>query len=154
MLSMHDNEQYFFESLKVGASGYVLKSVADEDLVAACRAALRGETFLYPGARARWCATTSTGCAAASGCRTTVLTAREDEVIKLIAEGRSSREIAKELTISAEDRRAAPRQHPGQARHARPDRAHALRDPGRADRAVARPAPVRLTRRRRARGGG
>ena len=54
MLSMHDNEQYFFESLRVGASGYVLKSVADRDLVDACRAALRGESFLYPGARARW----------------------------------------------------------------------------------------------------
>ena len=50
MLSMHDNEQYFFESLKVGACGYVLKSVADEDLVSACRAALRGEAFVYPGA--------------------------------------------------------------------------------------------------------
>ena len=50
MLSMHDNEQYLFESLRVGACGYVLKSVADRDLVAACRAALRGESFLYPGA--------------------------------------------------------------------------------------------------------
>ena len=50
MLSMHDNEQYFFGALKAGASGYVLKSVADEDLVGACRAAMRGETFLYPGA--------------------------------------------------------------------------------------------------------
>ena len=43
MLSMYDNEQYFFESLKAGASGYVLKSVADQDLLNACRAAIRGE---------------------------------------------------------------------------------------------------------------
>ena len=50
MLSMHDNEQYLFEALKVGAAGYVHKSVADRDLIAACRAALRGEPFLYPGA--------------------------------------------------------------------------------------------------------
>ena len=50
MLSMHDNEQYFFEASRSGASGYVLKSVADRDLVDACRAALRGEPFLYPGA--------------------------------------------------------------------------------------------------------
>jgi DNA-binding NarL/FixJ family response regulator len=50
ILSMHDNEQFFFEALKVGASGYVLKTAANEDLVAACRAALRGEPFLYPGA--------------------------------------------------------------------------------------------------------
>ena len=49
MLSMHDNEQYFFESLKAGASGYVLKSAADQDLINACRAAMRGEPFLYPG---------------------------------------------------------------------------------------------------------
>lgn len=50
MLTMHDNEQYFFRALKAGASGYVLKSVADRDLVAACRAAMRDEPFLYPGA--------------------------------------------------------------------------------------------------------
>ena len=50
MLSMHDNEQYFFEALKAGASGYVLKSAADRDLVEACRAAMRGEPFLYPPA--------------------------------------------------------------------------------------------------------
>ncbi|GAA1303752.1 response regulator transcription factor [Saccharothrix xinjiangensis] len=50
ILTMYDNEQYFFESLKVGASGYVLKSVADRDLVEACRATMRGEPFLYPGA--------------------------------------------------------------------------------------------------------
>ena len=50
ILTMYDNEQYFFESLKAGASGYVLKSVADRDLVEACRAAMRGEPFLYPGA--------------------------------------------------------------------------------------------------------
>ena len=50
MLSMHDNEQYFFEALKAGASGYVLKSAADRDLVEACRATMRGEPFLYPAA--------------------------------------------------------------------------------------------------------
>ena len=48
MLSMHDSEQYFFEALKVGASGYVLKSGANRDLVEACRAAMRGQPFLYP----------------------------------------------------------------------------------------------------------
>jgi DNA-binding NarL/FixJ family response regulator len=43
MLSMYESEQYFFEALKAGASGYVLKSAADRDLVEACRAAMRGE---------------------------------------------------------------------------------------------------------------
>ena len=50
MLSMHQNERYLYEALKAGASGYVLKSVVDRDLVEACRAAMRGERFLYPGA--------------------------------------------------------------------------------------------------------
>ena len=49
MLSMHDNEQYLFEAIRAGASGYVLKSAVDRDLVEACRAAMRGEPFLYPG---------------------------------------------------------------------------------------------------------
>ena len=48
MLSMHDLEAYCFEALKAGASGYVLKTVADRDLVEACRAAMRGEPFLTP----------------------------------------------------------------------------------------------------------
>ena len=50
ILSMHDNEEYLFEALWAGASGYVLKSAADHDLIEACRAAVRGETFLYPRA--------------------------------------------------------------------------------------------------------
>src|SRR5436305_14745234 len=50
ILSMHQNEQYLYEALKAGASGYVLKTVADRDLVEPCRAAMRGEPFLYPGA--------------------------------------------------------------------------------------------------------
>ncbi|WP_435872495.1 response regulator [Micromonospora echinofusca] len=45
ILTMYDNEQYFFEALKVGANGYVLKSVADRDLVEACRAAVRDEPY-------------------------------------------------------------------------------------------------------------
>ena len=48
MLSRHEDEQLFFEALRAGASGYVLKSAAQHDLVAACRAAVRGEPFLYP----------------------------------------------------------------------------------------------------------
>src|ERR671925_1454984 len=50
ILSMYENEQFLFEALKAGASGYVLKSGADRDIVEACRAAMRGETFLYPSA--------------------------------------------------------------------------------------------------------
>ncbi|WP_121255373.1 response regulator [Nocardioides ferulae] len=100
MLSMHDNEQYFFESLKAGASGYVLKSVADEDLVAACRAAMRGEAFVYPGAMSALVRDYLDRIRRGERVPGSVLTAREDEVLKLIAEGSSSKEIARALTIS------------------------------------------------------
>lgn len=100
MLSMHDNEQYFFESLRVGASGYVLKSVADRDLVDACRAALRGESFLYPGAESHLVRDYLARLARGERLPRAVLTPREDEVVKLIAEGHSNRDIARLLTIS------------------------------------------------------
>src|SRR5689334_11267472 len=50
MLSMYDNERFLFEALRAGASGYVLKSGADDEIAEACRAAMRGESFLYPSA--------------------------------------------------------------------------------------------------------
>ena len=53
MLSMHHSEQYFLESLRAGAGGYVLKSVADHDLIRACRAVMRGEPFMYPDSERR-----------------------------------------------------------------------------------------------------
>ncbi|EGD41384.1 DNA-binding response regulator, LuxR family [Nocardioidaceae bacterium Broad-1] len=100
MLSMHDNEQYFFEALKVGASGYVLKSVADEDLVKACRTAMSGQAFVYPGAMSALVRDYLDRLNRGESLPRTVLTEREDEVLKLIAEGHSTREIARELTIS------------------------------------------------------
>ncbi len=96
ILSMHDNEQYLFEALKAGASGYVLKSVADRDLVQACRAALRGEPFLYPGAISTLISDYLRG----DRLQDRILTAREEEIVKLVAEGRSSKEIGDLLVIS------------------------------------------------------
>jgi len=100
MLSMHDNEQYFFSALQAGASGYVLKSVADEDLVRACRAAMRGEAFVYPGAMRALVKDYLGRMRRGEQVPTTLLTPREDEVLKLIAEGYSSKQIAETLVIS------------------------------------------------------
>ncbi|KGN32928.1 LuxR family transcriptional regulator [Knoellia sinensis KCTC 19936] len=100
MLSMYDNEQYFFESLKAGASGYVLKSVADQDLVEACRAAMRGESFLYPGVTSTLVRNYLERVRRGERAQAGGLTPRENEVIKLIAEGHPSSEIAEALTIS------------------------------------------------------
>ncbi|MDK1347722.1 response regulator transcription factor [Streptomyces sp. 378] len=100
MLTMYDNEQYFFEALKAGACGYVLKSVADRDLVAACRAAMRGESFLYPGAVTALIRNYLDRVRRGEEVADRVLTAREEEVLKLVAEGHSSKEIAETLFIS------------------------------------------------------
>jgi len=101
MLSMYDNEQYFFEALKAGASGYVLKSVADRDLVEACRAAMRGEPFLYAGAVTALIRDYLRRDRQGAQIPDSILTPREEEIIKLIAEGHSSRQIAHTLVISA-----------------------------------------------------
>jgi len=100
MLSMYDNEQYFFESLKAGASGYVLKSVADQDLIHACQAAMRGELFIYPGVISALMRSHLERLRRGGKPPANVLTAREDEVLKLIAEGHPSKSIANILTIS------------------------------------------------------
>ncbi|MFC4941936.1 response regulator [Pseudonocardia sp. GCM10023141] len=100
MLSMYDNEQYFFESLKAGACGYVLKSVADRDLLEACRAAMRGEPFLYAGAVTALIRNYLQRSRQGDRLPDTILTPREEEIVKLIAEGHSSKEIAETLVIS------------------------------------------------------
>ena len=100
MLSMHDNEQYLFEALKAGASGYVLKTAADRDLVEACRAALRGEPFLYPSAIAALVRDFLIRAREGDVAPTDPLTPRELQVLKLVAEAHTSEQIAEALTIS------------------------------------------------------
>jgi DNA-binding NarL/FixJ family response regulator len=100
LLSMYDSDQYFFEALKAGACGYVLKSVADRDLVEACRAAVRGEPFIYPDALTALMREYLQRARRGERLPGSILTAREAEIVKLIAEGRSSKEIAALLVIS------------------------------------------------------
>ena len=96
MLSMYDSEQFLFQSLKAGASGYVLKSDADHHIVEAVRRTMRGQSFLYPSA-----VSSLVKDVVERGSEDfEVLTPRELQVLKLIAEAYSSKEIAKELVIS------------------------------------------------------
>ena len=101
MLSVHDNEQYFFEALKAGASGYVLKSEANRDLIEACRARCEGSRSSTQPRPRRWSRTTSSARSAAERRPSDPLTPRELEVIKLIAEGLTSEEVAEALDRSA-----------------------------------------------------
>jgi DNA-binding NarL/FixJ family response regulator len=101
MLSMHQSERYLYEALKAGAAGYVLKSVADRDLVEACRAAMRGERFLYPGAITPLIRDLLKDARDdLPSMREDPLTPRETEIVKLIAESYSTKQIARALVIS------------------------------------------------------
>jgi DNA-binding NarL/FixJ family response regulator len=97
ILSMHDDEHYLFEALKAGASGYVLKREADQDLVGAIRAVGGGEAFLTNAAERSiirgWMDDGSEGPAIP-------LTPREEEVVKLIAEAYTNSQIAQILHLA------------------------------------------------------
>lgn len=101
MLTMHDNEQFFFEALRAGASGYVPKSVADRDLVEACRAAVRDEPFIYPGAVTALVRNFLERARQGEPLPARAVTDREEEILKLVAEGHTSKEIGDILYISA-----------------------------------------------------
>src|SRR5512136_1124834 len=101
-LTIHEDEEYFFKMLEAGASGYVPKRAAPEELLTAIRSAAAGEVYLYPSlakllvkdylAQER----TSEAERALDG-----LTEREQQVLRYLAEGQANDDIAKELVISA-----------------------------------------------------
>ena len=100
-LTMHDDEDLLYQALRAGASGYVVKSSGTLELVEACRGALRGEVVLYP--RHMQVLAESFLSALGNGRESApeTLTGREQEVLKLVAEGHSSEQIAGILHISA-----------------------------------------------------
>jgi DNA-binding NarL/FixJ family response regulator len=114
MLTMHESEEYFLHSLRMGAAGYLVKKAAPSDLQMAINAIAQGGAFLYPGlakALIRSYVASSASATLASHDHETVntsslaqalrvLTPREVEVLKLVAEGRTNQEIADQLTLS------------------------------------------------------
>jgi two-component system response regulator NreC len=100
-LTIHEDEEYFFKMLEAGASGYVPKRAAPEELITAIRAAARGEVYLYPSLAKLlvkdFIAQETSGATART---LDGLTAREQEVLELLAEGAANPEIADRLSIS------------------------------------------------------
>lgn len=99
VLTMHRSDEYFFEMLEAGASGYILKGAATGDLISAVRTVARGEIYLYPSMARSLVQEylTRSGIPAPD---LPQLTRREREVLQLIADGYSNQEIAERLVIS------------------------------------------------------
>lgn len=98
-LTMHRSEEYFFEMLKAGASGYILKGAETDDLIDAIRIVANGDVFLYPsiaGKLVRDYLRRVEG----EGQLDIPLSRREKEIVKLIVDGFSNREISEKLVIS------------------------------------------------------
>ena len=101
ILSMHANEEYVFQVLQAGAAGYVLKLSDSMEVLTAIRAALSGGSFLSPPiSRTVINDYVRRAEARGQGSDLDLLTSREREVLQLLAEGRSNRDIAEELSIS------------------------------------------------------
>lgn len=100
VLTMHRRDEYFFEMLKAGASGYVLKGAETNELIHALRVVARGEVFLYPTMTRKlvrdYLEREAEGAASGS-----ILSPREQQILRLLVEGYSSKEIAERLVISA-----------------------------------------------------
>ncbi len=100
-LTMHEDESYVFQLLRAGASGYVLKRAAAQDLVQAVRAAAKGEAFLYPSVARKVVEDYLKRVEAGEEReRYDGLTEREREILTLIAQGLGNQQIAEKLYIS------------------------------------------------------
>lgn len=99
VLTMHRSDEYFFEMLKAGASGYILKGAETSDLIKAVRVVGRGEVFLYPTMAQKLVSDYLQSWEAESDAGTS-LSQREKQVLKLLVEGYSNKEIAEKLVVS------------------------------------------------------
>jgi DNA-binding NarL/FixJ family response regulator len=100
-LTMYESDEYFFQILNAGASGYILKKAASGDLLAAIRAVYAGEVFLYPSVARRLVSDYLSRVQSGEEKNSyDGLTPREREVLKLIAEGHTNQAIADKLVIS------------------------------------------------------
>ena len=100
ILTIHDREDYLYQALRAGASGYVLKGADVQDLLAAVRSAHRGEVYLYPSVTKALVADFLRRGAAGGDAAADSLTDREREILTLIAQGRTTAEIAADLFLS------------------------------------------------------
>lgn len=100
-LTIHEDQQYFFEMLRVGASAYVPKRAAPDDLITAIRSAYRGDVYIYPSL-GRLLVNDFISRAGEGEEKVTMtgLTQREQEVLSMLAQGKTNDEIASELVIS------------------------------------------------------
>lgn len=99
-LTMHRSEEYFFQMLEAGSSGYVLKGADPAELIQAIRSVARGEVFLYPAMAGRLVKAFLERTKFPSQVEP-LLTPREQEIMALLVEGYSSKEIAEKLVISS-----------------------------------------------------
>ena len=103
LLTVHDDADYLFTALRAGASGYILKEAEEVELLQAIRAVAKGEVYLYPSVAKKlvqgYLSQAASGsqpeAAACAG-----LTERQREILTLIAQGKSNREIAEQLVVS------------------------------------------------------
>ena len=99
-LTIHEDEEYFFKMLEAGASGYVPKRAAPDELITAIRAAANGQVYLYPSLAKLLVRDFLSGGRPADKQVASELTDREQEVLTYLAEGANNEEIATALFIS------------------------------------------------------
>lgn len=99
VLTMHRSDEYFFEMIKAGASGYVLKGADTNELIHALRVVAKGEVFLYPSMASKLVKGYLDSLEGNNNALSN-LSRREQEILRLLADGYTNKEIAKKLVVS------------------------------------------------------